>query len=382
VAYKYEFPEEGHLVFNEFSGGKRTVVKLLTNLGFKITEKTIVDSIIEAFSILKKESSIEEIKNTIIKNNFYDFGATNINDVIRTQIERHCENVYRKKYINNEKYFIKIDTNVYKYISYTVIVENDISQWEDSTGILYHFPKSYTKFLQPGTKVIYYKGLIKDKSFSEKRLSNNAHYFATAEIKEIIDDPKSTKNDKYARIENYKPFGTAVLAKQENQYLEYIPESKKNNYWRNGVRPISLNTYLNIISQVNEYLNLDKKIFNYKYQYLNDIEVTLESAKEGKEQKRYISTYERHPKLRESAIKIHGLKCKICDFDFEKTYGEHGKEYIQIHHTKPLHKQNKESEVSINDLVPVCANCHVMIHRKKHNTLSIDQMKKIYNKMK
>ncbi|BAN34920.1 hypothetical protein SCD_n01084 [Sulfuricella denitrificans skB26] len=37
---------------------------------------------------------------------------------------------------------------------YTVITENDVSSWEDQTGIAYHFPKRYAKFLQPGAKVV------------------------------------------------------------------------------------------------------------------------------------------------------------------------------------------------------------------------------------
>lgn len=45
----------------------------------------------------------------------------------------------------------------------TVIVENDISQWDDLTGEVYHFPKRYKDLLLTGEKVIYYKGRMKDK---------------------------------------------------------------------------------------------------------------------------------------------------------------------------------------------------------------------------
>ena len=48
---------------------------------------------------------------------------------------------------------------------YTVITENDESAWKDKTGVLYHFPKRYLKYLTPGTRVIYYKGKLKNKSF-------------------------------------------------------------------------------------------------------------------------------------------------------------------------------------------------------------------------
>ena len=51
----------------------------------------------------------------------------------------------------------------------TIIVENDVSQWDDLTGEVYHFPKRYKELLLPGEKVIYYKGRIKDKSFKNQR---------------------------------------------------------------------------------------------------------------------------------------------------------------------------------------------------------------------
>ncbi|HBG0059928.1 TPA: HNH endonuclease [Clostridioides difficile] len=78
------------------------------------------------------------------------------------------------------------------------------------------------------------------------------------------------------------------------------------------------------------------------------------------------------------AIKYHGTKCIVCGFDFEKTYGDRGKGYIEIHHIKPLSSVGEESNINPKtDLVPICSNCHRMIHRKKDNVLSIDDLKQI-----
>ena len=44
----------------------------------------------------------------------------------------------------------------------TVIAENDVSQWDDKTGLEYHFPKRYIPLLRKGTRVIYYKGKMKN----------------------------------------------------------------------------------------------------------------------------------------------------------------------------------------------------------------------------
>lgn len=99
---------------------------------------------------------------------------------------------------------------------------------------------------------------------------------------------------------------------------------------------------------------------------------------EGRKIASYGFRYERKPKLRKEALKIHGYTCVACNFNFEEKYGKHGKNYIEIHHVKPLSENDSEKMIDPKkDLVPVCANCHRMIHREKYNTLSIDALKKI-----
>lgn len=108
---------------------------------------------------------------------------------------------------------------------------------------------------------------------------------------------------------------------------------------------------------------------------------TIVRAKEGKKVQIYTYKYERNPKLREEAIRLHGVTCKVCGFNFEDFYGEVGKDFIEVHHTKPLHSYDEALEVDpLNDLVPVCSNCHRMIHRRKNNILSIEQLKSICDK--
>lgn len=57
---------------------------------------------------------------------------------------------------------------------------------------------------------------------------------------------------------------------------------------------------------------------------------------EGAAKYSYSIRYERDSVNRRRAIEIHGCKCVICGFDFERVYGELGKGFIEIHHTKPL----------------------------------------------
>lgn len=105
------------------------------------------------------------------------------------------------------------------------------------------------------------------------------------------------------------------------------------------------------------------------------------SGKEGKKILYYTTRYERDPKLRKEAIRLHGCVCAVCKFDFEKCYGKLGKDYIEVHHTKPLHMLEEEANVSAaDDLVCLCANCHRMIHRKRNAVLTVEQLKEIVKK--
>lgn len=75
--------------------------------------------------------------------------------------------------------------------------------------------------------------------------------------------------------------------------------------------------------------------------------------------------YERNKKAREKCIELKGYRCVVCGRDFVKTYGETGKDFIHVHHLVPISTIGKEYELDIEkDLVPVCPNCHYMLHRK------------------
>ena len=107
------------------------------------------------------------------------------------------------------------------------------------------------------------------------------------------------------------------------------------------------------------------------------------STPEGKKIGSYSTKYERNQKNRRLAIKIHGTKCHICGFDFEKIYGERGRGFIEVHHIKPLYENQEETEIDPKtDLICVCSNCHKMFHRKKDNVPTPEELKKIVSRSK
>jgi len=112
-----------------------------------------------------------------------------------------------------------------------------------------------------------------------------------------------------------------------------------------------------------------------------------ENVSEGKISSKTVIIRERSRKLREKAIEHFSdasgnIGCCICGFEFNKAYGEYGKGYIEIHHKKPVY-QYEDKDINtvlidaLENLVPVCANCHRMLHHKKG--ISFEEVEKIYN---
>ena len=98
--------------------------------------------------------------------------------------------------------------------------------------------------------------------------------------------------------------------------------------------------------------------------------------KDGAAHPYYGTRYERDPRNRLRAIDIHGLSCAACGFNFEEVYGERGKDFIEVHHIKPISTLNEKIEINPEkDLVPVCSNCHRMLHRKRDHVLTVEELR-------
>jgi 5-methylcytosine-specific restriction enzyme A len=97
--------------------------------------------------------------------------------------------------------------------------------------------------------------------------------------------------------------------------------------------------------------------------------------REGAVRQVSINAYERNPVARRKCIEHYGISCFICNFNFSEVFGELGEGFIHVHHLKPLSEIGEEYEVNpIEDMRPVCPNCHAMLHH--HNSLlSIEEVK-------
>ncbi len=103
------------------------------------------------------------------------------------------------------------------------------------------------------------------------------------------------------------------------------------------------------------------------------------SVKEGKIKKVAKNVYERNPAARNTCLEEHGYSCKVCDLNFEEYYGSIGAEFIHVHHITPLSSIKKEYNLNpLKDLVPICPNCHAMLH-KRNPPFSVEEIKEKIN---
>ena len=90
-----------------------------------------------------------------------------------------------------------------------------------------------------------------------------------------------------------------------------------------------------------------------------------------------VNRYERSQLNRSACIAGRGCICEVCGFDFGEVYGDRGKGFIHVHHIVPV-SQLKDNYIidPVKDLVPVCPNCHAMLHTV-NPPLSVEELKEI-----
>lgn len=90
-----------------------------------------------------------------------------------------------------------------------------------------------------------------------------------------------------------------------------------------------------------------------------------------------INRYERNIEARRACIRHYGLSCVVCSFNFEQAYGDIGIGFIHVHHLTPLAEIGEQYTLSpLQDLRPVCANCHAMLHQRTP-PLSIEELRSL-----
>lgn len=114
--------------------------------------------------------------------------------------------------------------------------------------------------------------------------------------------------------------------------------------------------------------------------YPDEANLENKSFPEGAKQTVQVNRYERNPEARAKCIEIYGTRCYVCTMSFEFTYGTFARDFIHVHHKIPLHQISESYEVNPEtDLIPVCPNCHAMLHRQENGIpITVERLKLLY----
>lgn len=183
----------------------------------------------------------------------------------------------------------------------------------------------------------------------------------------------------------------AHLLINSNEYVPLFIKLAVDKWeYRGKFRAVSLNTDNKTIEQHRQHRKHDE-VFGILFLEAEDDyssgmlpeEIPLNAGyPEGATVTVTVNYYERNPAARAECIRHYGATCQICGFDFFKFYGPIGKGYIHVHHIVPLSKISRKYSCNpISDLLPVCGNCHGILHRNRHG-LSPKELKFILKQNK
>ncbi len=120
-----------------------------------------------------------------------------------------------------------------------------------------------------------------------------------------------------------------------------------------------------------------------KFETYSDNKQSIIPTREVTEGERKHVEYERihrSQQLREACIKEWGYQCQCCGMRFDELYGEElGSDFIEVHHLQMISTfDDQHPEDYKANLVPLCANCHAMIHRGPDGPLTLSQLRTAY----
>lgn len=205
-----------------------------------------------------------------------------------------------------------------------------------------------------------------------KALYESSYCIATSkEIGKRLGKKTITINARFGKI------GHAVA-----DFLNIIPENRRAGtpmWWSvlaEGVPDFNgFNWRLkkNLVDAINEL-----GLFHEPGFYPDDIDIRKREYPEGWLKSVMVNAYERNSAARTMCIEIHGLNCHVCDMNFEDVYGEIGKDFIHVHHKVSVstYKGRRYEVDPKEDLVPVCPNCHAMLHRNEP-PFSVEELRNI-----
>lgn len=211
-------------------------------------------------------------------------------------------------------------------------------------------------------------------------------------------DPRGIMGSGYAKSSYYiAPHWDGTNGKTANYIdieFDILINPAKNtllgNQYFESIDPMGIQQWfpqqsgISIKSEITDLLESIWFDFIRKHKYIKESFISNDTATEttrsffeGKSKDVQQTRYERNPQARKICLSHYGYSCQICGFNFEKHFGDIGKGYIHVHHINPIAEIGKQYKIDPQkDLIPICPNCHAMIHSKRP-IFTIEELKNI-----
>lgn len=233
------------------------------------------------------------------------------------------------------------------------------------------------KAVEPGDLVYIYIGApISAVKYSCEVLLTNLR----EGIDTLIDDDEFVRDSNFRNTGSQRYMRLKKITEYDNGILSFA--AMKEHGWKGSVQgaravPAELVDYIDSIIMPTE----DDEALPEELE-----EKPGEPIVEGAKKTITVNSYERDPKAKKACkdfyMKRDGLiTCQVCGFDFGKVYGPEYANKIHVHHIVPVSEIGEEYIVDpIKDLIPVCPNCHMILHTGQG--ISVEALKKRLEKNK
>lgn len=184
---------------------------------------------------------------------------------------------------------------------------------------------------------------------------------------EIVKKPYTLRNSPQDYCNNKLTVDVKILYITYNEPLLNHEQSKKIFTQFRTVHKLNDNSISTLLSYIRD------KIYDYNGEvfYADEIDEG-DTLIEGAKKQIVVNAYERNVKARNECIEYYKkinngqVKCEICGFNFGDIYGNQFRDKINIHHIVEIAQIGQEYIINPKeDLIPVCPNCHYILHCKK-----------------
>lgn len=96
-----------------------------------------------------------------------------------------------------------------------------------------------------------------------------------------------------------------------------------------------------------------------------------------------VTRFERDRSARDQCIRLCGTSCAICGMSFGRRYGPEMDDFIHVHHLIPLSEIREGYSVDpAQHLVPVCPNCHAVLHSTGGTVRSVEEVREMLRRQR